>query len=432
VIIKSLGLAALALCSSFAWASEDLAPMTIIYGGNTDGELEPCGCSMEGNQGGILRRATTIDGLRAGVPDLFLVDTGGVIVSLSPHDKLTSEYILKGIAKLDYDAIGMQWSDLSYGEGFIQQASLPWVVSNWHSPDYSAMKLIKKGGYSLAVFSWLDPEKSPTAQMQGQHKTVTDDMAALTASLKQARAEGALTMVMTTFSIEQIQQKLPLSLIDIVTQKSSYEVFGEPQMLGSTLVIQPGSRGMRIGRLDLELDNNGRIASYQHKVMGMPPAIEDSERMLDWYKTYNAQVKENYLKRVAQRKANRLGQSPYVGEEACKSCHQAQHKTWKDTLHEGAYYKLEDVNKSFDPNCIGCHTVGYEQPGGFIDMDTSSHLLGVQCENCHGAGREHVDSQGSKASANHGWQPEQMCAQCHVQKHSPSFKFEKYWPRIKH
>ncbi len=430
--MKFLGLTALALCSSLAWASEQSAPMTIIYGGNTDGELEPCGCSLEGNQGGILRRATMIDALREEAPDLFLVDAGGVIVSLSPHDKLTSEYILKGVAKLGYDAIGMQWSDLSYGESFLQETPLPWVVSNWQSPDYSAVRLIKKGDHRLAVFAWLDPDKSPTAEMQGQHQTVTNDMAGLSASLKKARAEGALTLLTTTLSIEQIQQQLPLDLIDIVTQKASYEVFGEPQMLGSTLVIQPGSRGMRIGRLDLELDSKGRIASYQHKVMGMPPAIEDSERMMDWYKTYNAQVKENYLKRVAQRKAIRTGQSAYVGEESCKTCHQTQHKTWADSLHEGAYYKLEDVNKSFDPNCVGCHVVGYEQDGGFIDMDTSSHLLGVQCENCHGAGREHVESQGSKATKHHDWQPEQMCLQCHVQKHSPSFEFDKYWPRIKH
>jgi len=90
------------------------------------------------------------------------------------------------------------------------------------------------------------------------------------------------------------------------------------------------------------------------------------------------------------------------------------------------------VNKIFDPNCVGCHSVGYEKPGGYIDSSMTSHLTNVQCENCHGAARAHVDAGGSKPVTNKDWQPPQMCAQCHIGSHSPSFKFENYWPKISH
>jgi hypothetical protein len=76
--------------------------------------------------------------------------------------------------------------------------------------------------------------------------------------------------------------------------------------------------------------------------------------------------------------------------------------------------------------------VGFEKPGGFIDMNVTGHLLGVQCESCHGAGRAHVESTGTKALPNKDWPREKICAQCHTQPHSPAFNFERYWPKIAH
>jgi len=76
--------------------------------------------------------------------------------------------------------------------------------------------------------------------------------------------------------------------------------------------------------------------------------------------------------------------------------------------------------------------VGYDKLGGYIDPSLTSHLVGVQCENCHGAARAHSDSGGAKPVANKGWAASQMCGQCHVGSQSPSFAFEKYWPKIQH
>ncbi len=421
---------ALALSIGVAWAGDEV---TIIYSGNTDGELEPCGCSEEGNLGGILRRATTIDRLRRQHPDLFLVSSGGLLASVSPQDRLTGEYILKGLAQLDYDAFGLQWQDLAYGDDFIQRDGLNWVSSNHRHEGVAKERLIRRGGQLLAFFSWLDPAGDPALAMGGggsaSVSTETDELAQ---ALKVAQASGALTMLATSLPLAQAQAQLPLDHVDILVIESAYEEYGEPQRLGNMVVLQPGSRGMRLGHLTLQRAADGRIASFRHEVIKMPKSVEDAERLLPWYKEYNAKVKETYLARSALRRSLESGESPYASEEACASCHADEHESWWDTPHAGAYEKLEDVNKAFDPNCVGCHTVGYEQPGGFIDMDTTPQLAGVQCENCHGAAARHVKSGGSEAVANASWPAEQMCAQCHVQKHSPSFSFDRYWPRIKH
>ena len=425
----NLNLLLLILLPQLAWAQGN--QVEIVYSGNIDGELEPCGCSIEGDLGGILRQSSTINKLRQKNKDLITLSSGGLIVSMVPQDKLTAEYILKAYAKLEYDAVGLQWPDLAYGDSFALENKINWVSSNRGGETFSSNRTIRRGDQKLTFFSWLDPAESPQMAMQIEHNgQVENDLAALSKTLKQSQQDG-LTVLSTTLTLAQAKI-LPLQYVDILIVRAAYEVFSEPEQINNTLVLQPGSRGMRLGRLSLTLADDGRIAEFEHEVIPMPTTVEDDPALLPWYGEYNNKVKQSYLQRVKLRKSLETGQSPYVGEQACKSCHQEEHEIWSDTLHSNAFSKLEQVNKSFDPSCIKCHTVGFEKSGGFIDFDATPHLMNVQCESCHGAGRVHVESAGFEETINNGWQPEQICAQCHTQKHSPSFDFKRYWPRIKH
>jgi|GEM_PF-7059076 len=87
------------------------AELSILYSGNLNGELEPCGCSEESNLGGILRRATIIDRLRAERPDLIAISNGGLLDWTTTTDTIKNRFILKGFAQLGYDAVGVQWRD---------------------------------------------------------------------------------------------------------------------------------------------------------------------------------------------------------------------------------------------------------------------------------------------------------------------------------
>lgn len=406
-------------------------PLTFIYSGNLDGELEPCGCSDEGNLGGIKRRATLLDQLRAETPGLVAISAGGLLSADGPGDRLKGEYILKGYATLGYDAVGVQWRDLAFGVDFALQKSLPWVAGNWHDERIARHKRIRRGAGDIAFFSWLSPEDSPLRDMQGEHALVNADAPALAQAVNAAKREGALTVLSTTLPAEAAAKLVDLAQVDILIERAGYEVYAEPRQMGRTLVLKPGSRGMRLGRLDLEWAD-GRIVRWTHAVLPMPESMPDAPRLSAWYEEYNAKVKADYLQRVELRKQQSSGESPFVGEEVCQSCHAAQHKVWAGSEHAKAYGDLENVNKAFDPACIGCHTVGFEKPGGFLDMNITGHLLNVQCESCHGAGRQHVAAAGKAPLVNADWAPEQMCAQCHTQPHSPGFDFKRYWPKIAH
>ena len=111
--------------------------------------------------------------------------------------------------------------------------------------------------------------------------------------------------------------------------------------------------------------------------------------------------------------ANRVGGQPeeasndvtegahFTGEKSCKKCHFKQHRSWKKNdvyKHAKAWTDLQPHLKKPDQKdskgraCVSCHVTGYAQPdrGGYVDPDKSAHLLGVQCEACHGPGSNHI------------------------------------------
>jgi len=359
-----------------------------------------------------------------------LISAGGLLVSDMPQDRLKSEFILKGMAEMNYDAIGVQWRDLAFGSKLLNSSALPFVMSNNTTGDFFGKSIINNNHAKVTFFSWLDPNQSPQKGMASD--IVENTTNKLATALKKAKSHKQLTILASTLSLKQAQKKLPLDDVDILIIKAKYEHFGEPQKIGDMLILQPGSRGMRIGKLNLTVTTEGKLTNWKHTVIALPPEVGDAPRMADWYAQYNTKVKEDYQKRVEVKKALESGESPFAGEASCKTCHAKEHNIWFNTRHAEAFYALQDANKAFDPNCIACHTVGFEKQGGFIDPAITENLTHVQCENCHGAAKKHVTSGGKTPVNNKEWSKEEMCAQCHVQKHSPDFKFEKYWPKIAH
>ncbi len=411
-------------------------PLTVIYSGNLNGELEPCGCTVEGDFGGIKRRASVLDQLREQRLEPVVLSSGGLISSERVIDRIKSEYILKGFAALQYDAIGIQWQDLSYGLEFATQFDLPWVLGNGGGSNIARVQPIVRSrdgrNVVVKVFSWLDPENSPMRQMHASHFAVHADPEVLLGEVRQADRHGSVTVLTTSLPLETIRGKFDLEAVDILLIRASYETFGKPMQVGKTLVLQPGSRGKHIARVDLKIDSEGDISQWKHEVISMPRSVPDAARINAWYDEYNAMLEQDYLRRVEIRKLRESGAGNFAGEASCKTCHPEQHEVWRQSEHAGAYEHLLSVNKAYDPDCVACHSVGFNKPGGFLDKLITPHLAGVQCESCHGPGKAHVQSAGRQPSANQQWSKEKICTQCHVKDHSPSFTLQAYWPKIAH
>ena len=118
--------------------------------------------------------------------------------------------------------------------------------------------------------------------------------------------------------------------------------------------------------------------------------------------------------------------SEFVGADRCASCHPSAAKAWQDTAHARSHKGL-DKKQSSDPRCTQCHGVVDEQRGG------------VQCENCHGAGRTYARRCVMKDKVLNRLvgleEPSEVsCKRCHTD-NNPSirpFDFDGKWAVIRH
>lgn len=119
----------------------------------------------------------------------------------------------------------------------------------------------------------------------------------------------------------------------------------------------------------------------------------------------------------------------YVGAERCSECHVTLHRNWSDTLHAKALETLEGIGQGSNAECLPCHTAGFGESGGFVDRATTNALAGVQCENCHGPGKDHVDNIEDATLRPKIDISASVCGACHTDAHQPNFE---QWSESRH
>ena len=111
-------------------------------------------------------------------------------------------------------------------------------------------------------------------------------------------------------------------------------------------------------------------------------------------------VMSNQVGGVPDKEGEPLSGATYIGEKSCKKCHMKQHRSWRKMKHNKAWKNLPDKYKNLAEKdeagrvCASCHVTGWGEPtrNGFVDAEKSKHLLGVQCEACHGPGSKHKEA----------------------------------------
>lgn len=117
----------------------------------------------------------------------------------------------------------------------------------------------------------------------------------------------------------------------------------------------------------------------------------------------------------------------FVGADVCATCHRSSHAAWTSTKHSDALATLEGIGQGENAYCLPCHTVGFGVAGGYTARADTPQLANVQCENCHGAGSNHIQNPQQKALA----VPleSEVCGACHQGFHHP---YLEEWQESKH
>jgi hypothetical protein len=392
----------------------------IVYSGNTLGELKPCGCAKEEDQGGIERRMGYLNSVRTTSQNILLVDTGDNFKEPTRQGKVKAKYLLQAMMEMQYDAVLLGDHDFVYGNSFLkEQKSLPWVLSNIEMDPLARVKIKNfDNGLKAAILAVADPDllygsRHAQSQLRQLNSKTPPDLVVLLTHMAREKALAFLDVEGVDVIINGHMEK-DTDLIDMLPVQKNGKIF-----------VQPGPRGQKIGKLSVALDSEGG-KSFDQKMVPMGSGISLDPGMVQLYDKYNKEVEDMFFASLSDRKDKK--KTVFATDKACKTCHSKTHQTWEQSRHGHAYNTLRKINKAFDPECLVCHVVGWNQPGGFVSEIDTPDLMNVQCEICHGPALKHMEA----PAPGFGKDAKQACKKCHVKNHSPMFNFDKYWDTIKH
>jgi hypothetical protein len=117
-------------------------------------------------------------------------------------------------------------------------------------------------------------------------------------------------------------------------------------------------------------------------------------------------------------------ESAHAGAGACVNCHTQEFARWGFSGHSKAWQSLIKRKATDNPECVGCHTTAYGEPGGLGELTPGSirKFRDIQCEACHGPLAGHPDDARVEAEP----VTVERCLGCHDAANSPDFDFESY------
>ncbi|NIS60456.1 MAG: hypothetical protein GTO13_07110 [Proteobacteria bacterium] len=196
-------------------------------------------------------------------------------------------------------------------------------------------------------------------------------------------------------------------------------------------------RGMK---LQLRLVDFDQRNFYKNEIIPIKLAIPDDPVIGEMIDRYGIEVAKLYgiehtLERGpgkppsdAQILASISENSSYQGAISCKKCHRRNFEAWSTTGHAKATQTISETFKKRPPleDCLICHTTGYGDIKEYrFVQEVPLYLRGVQCEACHGVGKEHPGFGAKFRRVTLG-----VCRNCHTKDQSPAFHYKSYLLRI--
>lgn len=456
--------------------------------GQMHGYIEPCGCSPK-QSGGLARRSELIRQLRVDRkwPVLGL-ETGGAL----DHERVDrKQSLLKfgmiqdSLNSMGYKAHGLGpeelklspinlftiFSNRNVEEGF----DLPFVAANvtlLGSKELGTplpFRVYEVGGKKVAVTSTFG--KSHTEQFASispDELKIDDVVASLRTVLPQMKAAKPDLLVLMSYDDKEpsreLAQKFPE--FDVVVSAGGADDPGdEHETIGKTLFFVTGMKGKYVNLVGIY---PGKAPHFERVELDQDRFKRDP-KIREMMAKYQQLLKDEWLNPSSEIRSFTFphpSEKEFVGVKTCQECHPSATKIWEESSHANATRNLVDgrpeekakgewIDRTWDPECLCCHSTGWDAEraypfkGGFIDAETTPHLTGNQCENCHGPASEHVKLETewkksggpvtdaltearkfvhlTKAEAE-----KKACLKCHDFANSPEFDFETYWPQVEH
>lgn len=355
------------------------------------GEIEPCGCEAT-PRGGVVRlqNALSLDPFPK-----ILVDAGDsffaserVISQKVESERLKAIKLAEAYRLLGLSALAPSLKDFALGSQFVkelEQVSKATFLTSDLIPQegketFTRDKIVEKNGIRFGIFSL--SEESPLWKELGYTRQETSKT--IEEALRKFKSEKVdYIACLSHLGFSQDEKLVAENKIDIVIGIRSLEGFRLAVERGTSWIAQQAPMAKEISFFEI---GSKKIQPITHD---LDASYDGKNLMSELVKSYHSGVKDLAVKKRTEREPSakiankkKSQEKPFVANPFyCKTCHEKQFDFWAGTKHSSAYLVLFSKNQHFDPECIGCHSLGFLKPNGFSDVLTPYELSPAAPEN---------------------------------------------------
>jgi hypothetical protein len=369
-------------------------------------------------------------------PNLIHLDAGGFSNFFSSSGRVKTEALIELHDTMQVDAVNITARELA-GDAAqfiaaIDGKQTPYISANIINENsgkahFSSHVTITTGQGDVAVVG-IAAAAAKTWPLGEDALLISDPKAALEELLPTIAAKTII--LITDLPRAKLQRLLEeVHGIDLVLGADGYSITQQQLTMAGVPVSYAGKQGQYLATMQLDLSGE-KLAVKDHKLLHLNSDFPEDKNVRAVVDAALAKVAES--EEAERSKLSGLMEQvtdKYTGYFACGSCHKEQIKQWRSTDHVSALHSLQSGKRKPDNTCLPCHTVGFGD-GGFVDIRVTGYLSNVQCESCHGPGRDHV------ADPNNVPMPDEVtpntCAKCHDIANSPEFDYQKFREIVAH
>jgi len=263
--------------------------LTIVYTNDGWGYTEPCACDP--SVGGLARRASYIESVRAEAENVLVVDAGDSLLTLQRvGDPEQGRLLAEAFNQLGYDAVVLGGLDFRMGLDVlreqIQTADYAVLSANTLDPQTKELlaepyTIVERAGRRVALIGLTDAKT--VTEVTGGQVPVLEPVEQLIDIVTEVHDEVDVVVVLSHLGfVFDINLQKVAPEIDVIVSGRDKEVYDPPLTAAGPIIVSAGSRGEFVGRLDLHFDANGELQSFDGHMQLLGDEVVDDPEMRQW------------------------------------------------------------------------------------------------------------------------------------------------------
>ncbi|MDB6149183.1 MAG: cytochrome [Chthoniobacter sp.] len=446
-LIAALTLAVIAIATwrFFPRTAAAARDLTVLFTCDVRGRLVPCGC-FTGQLGGLTRVATLIG--KGPQPGTLKVDIGDAIEGTDDFHQIEYRYIQQAFAAMGYEALNVGHAEARLSAAELRKlktsSPVPMLSANLidqstGAPVFDSHRIVRRGPWRIALVGVLEPLGTDESLGEG---LIVEKMEVVLGKLLPSLKSHADFIVLLAFADDAGLRNLAKQFyeLDIILGGKVKQPSQDLVRENRSLILATTNQSRALGTLGVTLAAPSRVTPVRGEVVLVSDQISQDDEIAALAATYRDEIRRTALAiddpatlqqdMVPGVKAR----AAYAGSASCVACHPSAGKVWQDSSHGHAWQTLVARKADADPNCIGCHSVGFGTPSGYRREFGAAKLTNVGCESCHGPGSQHVAERQAGGAMTTHFRPIGAgdCQKCHHGEFSRPFDWDSFWPAVRH